>query len=205
METLPENTGHELEGGGNPQTNFGIIPLKERLGGMKSFEQLYNEIAPGLTNYLVGSGSTYATACDIVQETFVRLWKRRDELMDDDAQIRGLVYTIARNYRIDLARKTGREVLQEEITDATVRSDREIASPLSAPRPGEAEDENAALRRRLLAALAELPPTLREAFTLFQIARLSIREIARQTNVTESNVKVRIHRAKMQLRERLKS
>ena len=171
---------------------------------MKSFERLYNEIAPGLTNYLVGSGSSYATACDIVQETFVRVWKRRDELMDDDAQIRGLVYTIARNYRIDIVRKTGREVLEEEITDATVRSDREIASPLSAPRPGEAEDENAALRRRLLAALAELPPTLREAFTLFQIARLSIREIARQTNVTESNVKVRIHRAKMQLREKLK-
>ena len=182
------------------------MPRKEeRLDGMKGFEQLYNEIAPGLTNYLVGSGSSYATACDIVQETFVRVWKRRDELMDDDAQIRGLVYTIARNYRIDIVRKTGREVLQEEITDEAAQGDREVASPFSAPRPGEAEDENAALRRRLLAALAALPPTLREAFTLFQIARLSIREIARQTNVTESNVKVRIHRAKMQLRERLKS
>ena len=167
--------------------------------GMKGFEQLYNEIAPGLTNYLVGSGSPYATACDIVQETFVRVWRRRDELMDDDAQIRGLVYTIARNYRIDLARKFGREVLQAEITD----EDRG-ASP-SVPRPGEAEDENAALRRRLLAALAELPPTLRESFTLFQIAGLPIREIARQTNVTESNVKVRIHRAKMRLRERLRA
>lgn len=166
---------------------------------MKGFEQLYNEIAPGLTNYLVGSGSSYATACDIVQETFVRVWKRRDELMDDDAQIRGLVYTIARNYRIDIVRKTGREVPQEEITDE------DLGAPPSAPRPGEAEDENAALRRRLLAALAELPPTLREAFTLFQVARLSIREIARQTNVTESNVKVRIHRAKMRLRDRLKS
>ena len=165
---------------------------------MKGFEQLYNEIAPGLTNYLVGSGSPYATACDIVQETFVRVWKRRDELMDDDAQIRGFVYTVARNYRIDLLRKADREVLQAEITD----EDRGV--PSAAPRPGEAEDENAALRRRILAALAELPPTLREAFTLFQIAGLPIREIARQTNVTESNVKVRIHRAKERLRELLK-
>ena len=165
---------------------------------MKSFEQLYNEIAPPLTNYLVGSGSSYATACDIVQETFVRVWKRRDELMDDDALVRGLVYTIARNYRVDLARKAGREVLQAEITD----EDRGV--PSAAPRPGEAEDENAALRRRILAALAKLPPTLREAFTLFQIARLSIREIAWQTHVSESNVKVRIHRAKTQLREELK-
>ena len=172
---------------------------------MKSFEQLYTEIAPALTNYLVGSGSSYETACDIVQETFVRVWKRRAELMDDDALVRGLVYTIARNYRIDLARKASREVLQEAITDETVRAGGGgSAAPLSAERPGEARDENAALRRRILAALAELPPTLREAFTLFQIAALPIREIALQTKVSESNVKVRIHRAKMQLREKLK-
>ena len=89
---------------------------------MKSLEQLYTEIAPALTNYLVGSGSSYETACDIVQETFLRVWKRRGELMDDDLQVRGLVYAIARNYRIDLVRKASREVLQEEITDETVRA-----------------------------------------------------------------------------------
>ena len=168
------------------------------------FEEIYKAVAPGLTNYLVGSGSSYATACDIVQETFLRVWKRRDELEDDLAQVRGLVYTIARNYRIDLIRKGKREVLQEEITDETLQGSQEIASPLSFSRPAEVNDENAALRQKLDAALAKLPPTLREAFTLFQLGELSIREIARQTRVSESNVKVRIHRAKEKLREILK-
>ena len=168
------------------------------------FAEIYRAIAPGLTNYLVGSGSSYAVACDIVQETFLRLWKRRDELEDDLVQVRGLAYTVARNYRIDLLRRSKREVLQEEITDEMTRSGGDAASPLSFSRPGEVEDENAALRRKLDAALARLPPTLREAFTLFQIGELSIREIAWQTQTSESNVKVRIHRAKEKLREILK-
>ena len=68
-------------------------------------ENIYREVAPKLQNYLTGNGCSYATACDIVQETFLRLWKRRDELSDDLHQVSGLVFTIARNYRNDLARK----------------------------------------------------------------------------------------------------
>lgn len=158
------------------------------------FRQIYEAIAPKLTNYLVGSGAAYAEACDLVQETFVRVWQHRDELMDDMEQVRGYVFTVARNLHKNLVRDRARETLEGEITDAG-----------GYETDFESKDENAALRKKLLAALAELPPTLREAFTLFQIAELSVREIARQTNVTEANVKVRIHRAKERLRERLKS
>ena len=156
-------------------------------------DKLYAEIAPKLTNYLVGSGSSYETACDIVQETFLRVWKHRDELLDDHEQVCGYVFTVARNYRRDLMRNGQRVVFRPEIT--------EEEGGTAAERPAEAADENAALRRQLDAALAELPPLLREAFTLFQLGELSIREIARQTNTTEGNVKVRIHRAKAKMRK----
>ena len=157
------------------------------------FRQIYEEIAPRLTNYLVGCGASYAEACDLVQETFVRVWKHREDLMDDMEQVRGYVFTVARNLRKNLVRDRARETPEGEIADAG-----------SYETDFESKDENAALRKKLLAALAELPPILREAFTLFQIAELPIREIARQTNVTEANVKVRIHRAKEKLREELK-
>lgn len=157
------------------------------------FQKIYRDVAPKLTNYLVGSGSSYHDACEIVQETFLRVWRHRDELLDDMEQVSGYVFTVARNCRRNLARDSARETLESEIVDAG-----------SYETDFDSKDENAALRKRLLAALAELPPTLREAFTLFQIGELSIREIARQTNVTEANVKVRIHRAKEKLRERLK-
>ena len=153
-------------------------------------ERLYTDIAPKLTNYLVANGVVYASACDIVQETFLRIWKRRDSLIDDPEQISGLAYTIARNLRTDKFRRTQREVLQDEIKDEDAGS----VSPADAP------SDAAYLRARLTAAIAELPPLLREAYTLFQIQELSIREIARRTNAGEGAVKVRIFRAKEKLR-----
>ena len=57
------------------------------------------------------------------------------------------------------------------------------------------------LRRRLSEAFAKLPPILREAYTMFQVGEMSIREIANQTGVSENLVKVRIFRAKEKLRE----
>ena len=170
----------------------------------------YRAIAPKLTSYLVGSGSSYDVACDIVQEMFVRIWKHREDLVDDPAQVSGLAFTIARNYRKDLARKAKREVLQADITDADFGAGED--STMQAPeeryvppaRPGELDEETAAVRKRLDAALKEVPPLLREAFLLFQLGELSIREIAVQTGVSESLVKVRIYRAKEKLKVLLK-
>lgn len=167
------------------------------------FSRLYDLIGPKLLNYLVANGMGYQTACDVVQETFLRVWKRRDELIDDLAQVSGFIFTVARNYRADLHRKFGRETLQEEITDADYeRSGADGAARRDAlpVEQIERDDERARLKAKIDAALATLPPVLRETFTLFQIGELSIREIARQTNASETNVKVRIHRAKEKLR-----
>ncbi len=159
-----------------------------------TIEEHYNAIAPKLTNYLVGVGADYHAACDIVQETFLRLWKKRDELLDDPAQVSGYVYTIARHLWTDRLRKQARETLQEEIKDEDA----------GAVMPSDSSPSDARyLRRRLNAALAQLPPLVREAFSLFQISELSVREIARITSASENLVKVRVHRAKMKLRELL--
>ena len=45
-------------------------------------ERVYREVAPKLQSYLTGNGCSYAMACDIVQETFLRLWNRRVELLE---------------------------------------------------------------------------------------------------------------------------
>ena len=159
-----------------------------------TIEEHYNAIAPKLTSYLVGAGTDYHAACDIVQETFLRLWKKRDELQEDPAQVSGYVYTIARHLRADRLRKQARETLQEEITDEDA----------GAVMPSDSSSSDTAyLRRRLNAALAQLPPLVREAFSLFQVSELSVREIAHITGASESLVKVRVHRAKMKRRELL--
>ena len=67
--------------------------------------------------------------------------------------------------------------------------------------PAQSPSDAEFLRRRLSAAFAKLPPVLRDAYTLFQVAELPIHEIARQTGVSENLVKVRIFRAKQKLQE----
>lgn len=159
-----------------------------------TLEDNYRKIAPKLTNWLVATGSGYHEACDLVQETFVRIWKMREDLVDNDAAVSGLAFTTARNLRKNLARDDRRLTFKEEITD----------EDLGAAEPQELPSEEAArrrdLRRKLTEAFAALPPALREAYTLFQIGERSIREIASETGATESLVKVRIFRAKEKLR-----
>ena len=173
-----------------------------------NIEELYRAIAPRLTNWLVGSGSTYHQACDLVQSTFLKIWKMRDDLHDDESAVSGLAFTIARNLRKNLARDDARLTFVGEIRDADDDDGEEMGAGgaslgawLVAPDGGGGEPDAAYLRRRLKEAFARLPPILREAYTLFQIGELSVREIASQTGVSENLVKVRIFRAKEKLKE----
>ena len=59
------------------------------------------------------------------------------------------------------------------------------------------------LRTVLNAALQTLPTTLRTVFVLRDIEGLSTAETAEVLGLTETNVKVRLHRARVALRERL--
>ena len=156
-----------------------------------NIETLYREIAPRLTNWLVSSGSSYHEACDLVQNTFLKIWKMRDDLRGNDSDVSGLAFTIARNLRKNLVRDNSRITFVEEIRD-------EDAGTVG---PATSASDAEYLRRRLTEAFSKLPPILREAYTLFQIGQMSIRDIANQTGVSENLVKVRIFRAKEKLRE----
>lgn len=168
-----------------------------------NIEELYKSIAPRLTNWLVASGSSYHEACDLVQNVFLKIWKMRDDLRDDEDAVSGLAFTIARNLRKNLVRDNSRLTFVGEIRDPDDgEAQGEVVAPASSARPDAGDAEY--LRRRLSQAFASLPPVLRDAYTLFQIGEMSISEIANQTGVTENLVKVRIFRAKEKLREILK-
>ncbi len=159
-----------------------------------TIEEHYRRLAPRLTNWLIATGSSYADACDLVQNVFLKIWRMRDDLRDDESAVSGLAFTIARNLRKNLVRDTARVQVTEtgELPDVAAKG----------PSPSEAVEAEYK-RKRIIQAFAALPPILREAYTLFQIGEMSIREISIQTGVTENLVKVRIHRAKLKLRELL--
>lgn len=154
-----------------------------------TIEEHYRAIAPKLTNWLVATGSSYDDACDLVQRAFLKIWEMRDDLRDNDSAVAGLVYTIAKNLRKNMWRDDAKIAFVEEIHEDAA------GATQPAPSPSDAEY----LRGRIQKALEQLPPLLREAYTMFQIGELSVREIAHETGATENLVKVRIHRAKQKL------
>ena len=153
-------------------------------------EEYYKALAPKLTNWLVSTGSPYHDACDLVQRTFLKLWEMRDDLRDDTSAVSGLVFTIAKNLRKNAWRDGAKLTYVDEIHEDAAGA---VQPPSSSPSDAEY------IRGRIEKALAQIPPLLREAYTMFQIGELSIREIAHETGVSENLVKVRIHRAKEKL------
>ena len=58
-------------------------------------KEAYCELAGKLTNYLIANGMDYASACDITQESFIRLWKKRETLNEHDS-VSGFIFAVAK-------------------------------------------------------------------------------------------------------------
>lgn len=70
-------------------------------------------------------------------------------------------------------------------------------------RPPDEAAMNRWLGRRLRSALSALPPAYRMIVILREVEGLSTREVSSIAKMSEANVKTRLHRARVMLRERL--
>lgn len=129
----------------------------------------------------------YHLACDLVQESFTRYLKNYNRINN-----RTLLYTIARNAALDAIRKQKTELLD------TVDYEDQRSNPESQVMEQQAF-------KRILRAVGQLETSNRELIALVANADLTYREIGRILNISEANVKVRVHRARMILRKILDS
>jgi RNA polymerase sigma-70 factor (ECF subfamily) len=181
------------------------LVLAAKGGDLAAFEALvarHERRIYGLARRLTGSD---ADAQDVTQQAFI-------------AAIRGLasfrgeagfgtwLTTIAANTAIKHLRK--RRGLPTTSLDVAVSADGDSA----APHPEYIADwretpdrllQHAETRQVLDTAIAELDPAHRAVFLLRDAEGLSVRETAKALHLTEANVKVRLLRARMRLRERL--
>jgi RNA polymerase sigma-70 factor (ECF subfamily) len=139
---------------------------------------------------------------DVLQETFISAFRALDRF-EGRSLLSTWLYRIA--YNAALMRLRKREL-------PTVSIDEPIENEEGDPVPrqlvdwGAVPDEvvlNGELHSMLDAAVAVLPETLRSVFVLRDIEGLSTAETAAILELTETNVKVRLHRARLALREQL--
>jgi len=148
--------------------------------------------AAELTRYTTGLlGGDDASARDVVQDAFVRLWRKPPP---DGSQLRAWLFAVCRSRAIDLLRRRGRQV--DDDGGLIARSVAESPSPDAALAAG---DTAAAL----FALVDTLPPRHAEVVRLKFRDDLSYAEIADVTGLTATNVGFILHTALKTLRERL--
>ena len=141
---------------------------------------------------------------EILQETFINAFRALPRF-EGRSQLGTWLYRIA--YNATLMRLRKRRVPTESLDSAVATGEGEYA-PREIVDWGAGPDDlllNRELHTVLMAALDTLPATLRSVFVLRDIEGLSTSETASTLGLTEANVKVRLHRAWLALRERLSS
>jgi len=142
---------------------------------------------------------------DVMQEALLKTYQHVGRIREPEA-FRTWLYRTVRNACLMKRRRRVGEPARFESTDAgDEREDgRSAAMDVAdqAPRPDELA-LNSWLGERLRGALASLPARYRVIVVLREVEGLSTREVATVTGISEANVKTRLHRARVLLKERL--
>lgn len=132
-----------------------------------------------------------AEAEDVVQDTMIRVWNKRDEWPQFES-VEAYCLTVARNLAIDRSRKM--EAQRLELTPEM----REMPDTLT-PYDRLARDEQLRLVHRLV---NELPEKQRTVVQLRDVEGKSYKEIADILRMTEEQVKVTLFRARQKIKQR---
>jgi RNA polymerase sigma-70 factor (ECF subfamily) len=175
--------------------------LMERVAGgdADAFATLFRRYERPLFNFLLRVTRHRTLAEDLLQETFIRVWRAGRTWDPERGPARSWLYKVALNAaRSELARKVHRA--PHEALDA---GGRELADEASGETRLAARIDEAAQARAVTRAVETLPDFMREVVVLRCQEQLPFAEIAQVTGVPVGTLKSRFHRAVIALRVRL--
>jgi len=156
-----------------------------------AFGRLFQYFAPRIAALMERSGLSAAEAEEISQETMVAVWRKAALYDPAQAGVSTWVFTIARNLRIDLARKAS-------------RASAGVAALGDLPIPLEASVEDMALARerdaRVRRAMSTLSPDQATVLRLSFFAEKPHAEIAKELSLPLGTVKSRSRLAMAKIR-----
>jgi RNA polymerase sigma factor (sigma-70 family) len=151
----------------------------------KDYNDCVTQHADGVFRFIVKNLRHEEDARDVVQTAFEKLWRNRTEVETEKSK--SYLFTIAYNSMIDHLRKVKRIYLKDEF-DADIRV---VNKPVNN------------LKAILEEALARLSETQRSLVMLKDYEGYSYEEIGEITGLNSSQVKVYLHRARLQLKQYL--
>lgn len=151
----------------------------------------HKEILPasdGMYRYALSIVREPETARDIVQDCLTKIWSIRKDL-DKVEKVNAWAFRIVRNRCIEIMRRNRYADLDEKVVNMR------HSDPV----------ENQAITNDFMSlmkqVLKELPEKQQEVFHLREVEDMSYQDIAETCGLTESDVKVNIHRARKKVKE----
>ena len=135
----------------------------------------------------------HAEAEDVVQETMIKVWNRRDR-WDELESIEAFCLTICRNIAIDKTKKA--ENQNQSLMDEHDTPDHSYSSN---PEEQAMQQDRISLIRRLIDTL---PEKQRSCMQLRDFEGKSYKEIAKILDVSEEQVKINIFRARQTIKQK---
>ena len=149
----------------------------------KEYNQCVNLYSDNVYRFILKSLRHAEDSKDVVQTAFEKLWINKNNV--DNNTCKSFLFTVAYNQMIDHIRKNKRVVLQETFTAETSVTNRQQ------------HDSKKVLNQ----AMNRLNETQKSLVMLKDYEGYSYQEIGQITGLNESQVKVYLHRARLQLRE----
>jgi RNA polymerase sigma-70 factor, ECF subfamily len=171
-------------------------------GDIAAFEQLVKRYDRTLLRIAQSVTRNREDSQDVVQETFLKAYQHLGDFRGDSKFSTWLIRITVNQSLMKLRRQ---RAIREESLDEDFGTDEDVFPREVidwAPNP-EQLYRTSELRRILIKTIEELPPILRTVFVLQDLEGLSTDQTADALNLSQSAVKSRLWRARLQLRERL--
>jgi RNA polymerase sigma factor (sigma-70 family) len=149
----------------------------------REYNECVNLYADNVYRFILKNLRHEEDAKDVVQVAFEKMWLNRQQV--ENERCKSFLFTVAYNQMIDHIRKNKRISLKEEFKDDAKGSTTQKQDTW----------------RILNEALSKLNETQRSLVMLKDYEGYSYEEIGQITGLNESQVKVYLHRARLQLRE----
>jgi RNA polymerase sigma factor (sigma-70 family) len=168
--------------------NENLLMAAVKNGDLDKASAIFDMYNKRLFNFFVRLTFDREISHDLTQTVFLRMLKYRNSFKDE-MSLKSWLYQIARNVHMDHVKKNNFRY-----------SDYATAEDLKDDSLQEQEDK-AEKERVLNEALQKLPEDLRELLVLSKFEQLKYGEIATILNISVANVKVRVHRAILKLKD----
>jgi RNA polymerase sigma-70 factor (ECF subfamily) len=179
----------------------GYLVKQAKKGDQAAFTELVELYSERIYNLGLRILKNPDDAADVLQETFIAVYEKI-ESFDGRSNFFTWIYRIATNFALMKLRKDKR----------TIYTDQDMEDQFDDPEKMQIHEWqdlplrdmlNDEFRKHLDDAIDQLPEIYRSVFVLRDLENMSIKETSHVLGITESNVKIRLKRARVYLREEL--